>query len=104
MAAAKLTRKKSKDRFFWKYFMSTGLFCRKTFFSSIIWFGDQPICNNTEWVQLYGFNPLTAGAAYIRVFVFYRYIKYHILNMSRIKCDINQQDLKRVDLHFVKTE
>ena len=50
------------------------------------------------------FNPLTAGAAYIRVFVFYLHIKYHILKMLRIKCDINQQDLKRVDLHFVKSE
>ena len=24
---------------------------------------------------------LTAGAAYIRVFIFYKHIKYHILNM-----------------------
>ena len=43
-------------------------------------------------------------AAYIRVFIFYEHIKYHILNMLKIKCDINQQDLKRVDLHFVKSE
>ena len=50
------------------------------------------------------FNSLTAGAAYIRVFIFYCHIKYHILNMLKIKCDINQQDLKRVDLHSVKTE
>ena len=50
------------------------------------------------------FNPLTAGAVYIWVFVFYWHIKYHILKMLRIKCDINQQDLKRVDLYFVKTE
>ena len=49
------------------------------------------------------FNPLTAGAAYIRVFIFYYHIKYHILNMLKIKCDINQQDLQRVD-HFVKSE
>ena len=34
---------------------------------------------------------------------FYEHIKYHILNMVKIKCDINQQDLKRVDLHFVKS-
>ena len=46
-------------------------------------------------------NPLTAGAAYIRVFIFYQSIKYHILNMVKIKCDVNQQDLKRVDFHFV---
>ena len=30
--------------------------------------------------------------------------KYHILKMVPIKCDINQQDLNRVDLHFVKSE
>ena len=49
-------------------------------------------------------NPLTAGAAYFRVFIFYYHIKYHILNMLKIKCDINQQDLKRVYLRFVKSE
>ena len=51
-----------------------------------------------------GINPLTAGAAYIPVFIFYQHIKYHILGMLKIKCDINQQDLKTVDLHFVKSE
>ena len=50
------------------------------------------------------FNPLTAGAAYIRVFIFYYHIKYHLLNMLKIKCDINQQYLKTVDLHFVESE
>ena len=49
-------------------------------------------------------NPPTAGAAYIRVFILYWHIKYHILNMLKIKCDINQQDLKRVDLQFVISE
>ena len=49
-------------------------------------------------------NPLTASAAYIRVFIFYWHIRYHNLNMLKMKCDINQQDLKRVDLHFVKSE
>ena len=44
-------------------------------------------------------NPLTAGAAYIRVFIF---TMYHLLNMLKIKCDINQQYLKTVNLHFVK--
>ena len=55
-------------------------------------------------VLVISINPLTAGAAYIRVFIFYYHIKYHILNILKIKCDINQQDLKRVDLHFVKSE
>ena len=50
------------------------------------------------------FNTLPAGAAHIRVFFFYQHIQYHILDMLKIKCDINQQDLKRVDLHFVKSE
>ena len=49
-------------------------------------------------------NPLPAGAAYIRVFIFYQHIKYHLLTMLKIKCDINQQYLKTVDLHFVKSE
>ena len=40
----------------------------------------------------------------MRVFIFYYHIKYHILNMLKIKCDINQQDLNRVDLHFVKSK
>ena len=40
-------------------------------------------------------NPFAAGAAYIRVLIFYYHIKYHLLN---IKCDINQQYLKTVDL------
>ena len=49
-------------------------------------------------------NPLTAGAAYIRVFIFYKHIMYHLLNILKIKCDINQQYSKTVDLHFVKSE
>ena len=49
-------------------------------------------------------NPLTASATYTWVFIFYYHIRYHILNMFKIKCDINQQDLKRVDLQFVKSE
>ena len=36
------------------------------------------------------FNPLTAGAANIRVIIFYSQIKYHIL---KIKCDINPQNV-----------
>ena len=49
-------------------------------------------------------NPWTAGAAYIRVFIFYQHIKYHFFNMLKIKCDIKQQYLKTVDRHFVKSE
>ena len=47
---------------------------------------------------------LTAGAAYIRVFMFYQHFRYHLLNMLKKKCDINQQYLKRDDPHFVKSE
>ena len=46
--------------------------------------------------QLKGDNPLTGGAAYILVFIFYKHNKYHLLNMLKIKCDINQQYLKIV--------
>ena len=49
-------------------------------------------------------NPFTAGAAYIRVFIFYYHIKHHLLNMLKIKYDINQQYLKTVDLYFGKSE
>ena len=50
-------------------------------------------------------NPLTAGAAYIKVvFIYYKHIKYQLLNMLKIRCDINQQYLKTVYLHFVKSE
>ena len=31
------------------------------------------------------FNPLAAGAAYLRVFIFYYHIKYHFLNMLKIE-------------------
>ena len=48
-------------------------------------------------------NPLTAGPDYIRVFIFISTYKYHLLNMLKIKCDINQPDLKIVDLHFIKS-
>ena len=40
----------------------------------------------------------------MRVFIFYQHNKYHLLNMLKIKFDINQQYLKTVDLHFVKSE
>ena len=55
-------------------------------------------------VILLTLNPLTAGVAYIRVFIFYYHIKYHLLNLLKIKCDINQQYLKTVYLHFVESE
>ena len=50
------------------------------------------------------FNPSPAGAEYIRVFILYYRIKYQLLHMLEIKCDINQQYLKTVDPHFVKSE
>ena len=40
---------------------------------------------------LFVINPLTAGVAYIRVLFFYEHIKYHLLNMLNIKCEINEQ-------------
>ena len=46
------------------------------------------------------YKALTAGGEYIRVFIFYWNIKCHVLYMLKRKCDINQQNLKKVDLHF----
>ena len=62
------------------------------------------ISSHPQFTTNLNHNPLTAGVAYIRFLIFYQHIKYHILNMLKIKCDINQQDLKTVDLHFVKSE
>ena len=36
--------------------------------------------------------------------LFYYHIKYQLLNMLKIKRDINQQDVKIVYFHFVKSE
>ena len=54
----------------------------------------------TVYIGAHGFNRL----CHIYSVFFYQHLKYHILNMFKIKGDINQQDLKRVDLHFVKSE
>ena len=37
-------------------------------------------------------------------YIFYHHITYQFLNLLKIKSDINQQDLKCVDLYFVKSE
>ena len=49
------------------------------------------------WWRISGYltvhiNTLTAGAEYIGVIIFYQHIKYLLLNMLKIKRDINQQD------------
>ena len=62
------------------------------FFSSI--FKTMP-CKH-EMSKQWCFNPLTAGAAHIRVFIFYQHIGYKLLNMLKIKRDINQQYLKKM--------
>ena len=50
-------------------------------------------------------NPLTASPDYIRFFLIYWHNKYgHLLNILKIKSDTNQQDLKIVNLHSVKSE
>ena len=62
----------------------------------------------TKQYNLYwpvGYHPSTTGVTYyIRFLIFYQHIQYHLLNMLKIKCDINQQYLKTVHLHFVKYE
>ena len=55
-----------------------------------------PITSHAQLICRNAIHPLTAGAAYIRVFIFYYYIKYHILNMLKIKCDINKQELTSI--------
>ena len=47
---------------------------------------------------------LTTDPEYIRFFIFYYHIEYQLLNILKIKCDINQQNLKIVNLYFVKFE
>ena len=49
-------------------------------------------------------NPSTAGAVDFHFLHFLKHITYHLLNILKIKSDINQQDLKFVDLHFVNSE
>ena len=58
----------------------------------------------TRQVLVMVVNPLTAGTEYISFYHFYYHIKHYLLNMLKIKCGINQQDLKRVDRHLVKSE
>ena len=38
---------------------------------------------------------------YIRVFTF---LLARILNMLKVKCDMNQQDLLKIELHLIKSE
>ena len=47
--------------------------------------GNPPETKHLQNQSCHRFNLLTAGAAYIRVFIFYKHIKYHILNMVKIK-------------------
>ena len=51
-----------------------------------------------------GFNPLTAGAVHIRFLHFLLAHYISALNLLKIKSDINRQDVKFVDFHFVKSE
>ena len=37
-------------------------------------------------------------------FKFHHQIKYHLLTMLKIKCDIKQQYFRIIELHFVKSE
>ena len=60
-------------------------------------------CSQT--VEQYSTNPLTANPEYSHFFfIFYNHIKYQLLSIIKIKRDINQQYLKIVDLHVVKSE
>ena len=50
------------------------------------------------------FNPLNADADYMFLRFFSHIIKYEILNMLRIKLDINRHDCNSFYSHFVKSE
>ena len=50
------------------------------------------------------FSPLTAGAVYILFLHYLKHITYQLLNLLKIKSDVNLQDLKFVDPHFLKSE
>ena len=54
--------------------------------------------------NLYYFLQITSACDYIIFSIFYYHFKCHILNMVNVTRDINQQDLKIVDLHFAKSE
>ena len=50
------------------------------------------------------FKPLNAGHKYTRFLSLYWHIECQLLNiMLKIKRDINQRDVKIVNLHFVKS-
>ena len=49
-------------------------------------------------------NPSTAGAVHFCFLHFYQHITYQLLNPVNIKSDNNQQDLKFVEHHFVKSK
>ena len=49
-------------------------------------------------------SPLTAGAVHIRFLHFLLAQFISVFKLLKKKSDINQQDLKFVDLHFVKSE
>ena len=46
-------------------------------------------------------DPLTAGPVF---YIFYLHITHQLLNVLKTKRDINQLYLKKIDLHFVKSE
>ena len=55
-------------------------------------------------VHVSDINPSTAGAVHIRFYILYQHITYQLLNLLKKKSDINQQDLKYIDLYFVESE
>ena len=70
---------------------------------------DQYVCIGvqTHMIQCFGvdLSPLPVGADYIRGFSFFiRTLNTSFRTCLNIKPDINQQDLKIIDLHFVKSE
>ena len=79
----------------------TGKIFKNIFHSIILSLCDSSMVSDGEKLALILYPPVPN----IFVFSFYYYqTKNQLSNMLKIKCDINQQDLKIIDIQFVKYE
>ena len=62
-----------------------------------------PYCR-TASAQVFYFNPLDAGVAYMRVFIFYEHITYHFLNMLKKNMTSISNIWKQFTSIFFKSE
>ena len=59
-------------------------------------------CSELMLVRI-SFKPSTAGPEYLRFLIFPQHTRYHLSNMVKIKCDINRQYLKIINLHSINS-